>query len=518
MALKIGVDVGGTNTDAVILDDSDHLLAKFKTATSPDVTTGIRAAIVGVLAASPRLDRGAVRHAMLGTTHCTNAIVERRGLNRVGVIRIGAPATLAIKPMTGWPADLRASIGRFATIVGGGHEFDGREIAALDERGVREAVQRFGDEVDSVAIASVFAPVDASHEERAAILVRELLGPAIPVSLSHEIGSIGLLERENATILNAAVVSAARIAANAFRDAMEAEGIDARLYFTQNDGTLMALEYATRYPILTVASGPANSIRGAAFLSGLQDTLVVDIGGTSADVGVLARGFPRQSAVAVEIGGVRTNFRMPDLLAIGLGGGTRVHRGGDELRLGPDSVGYRLREEGLVFGGRTLTLSDVAVATGRATMGDASRVAGLDPRLVQEVGALTTAMLESAIDRMKTSAAAMPVVLVGGGSVIVADELAGVSAVYRPANFDVANAIGAAIAQCSGEIERVFALETVGRDQALEQARQLARAEAIRAGADPSNVEIVELEEVPLAYLPGSATRIKARAAGPLAR
>ncbi|MEZ4571318.1 MAG: hydantoinase/oxoprolinase family protein [Thermomicrobiales bacterium] len=95
------------------------------------------------------------------------------------------------------------------------------------------------------------------------------------------------------------------------------------MFFSQNDGTLMALEYATRYPILTVASGPANSIRGAAFLSRLEDAIVVDVGGTSTDIGILVKGFPRESSIAVDIGGVRTNFRMPDLISIALGGGTR---------------------------------------------------------------------------------------------------------------------------------------------------------------------------------------------------
>ena len=86
----------------------------------------------------------------------------------------------------------------------------------------------------------------------------------------------------------------------------------------------MALDYAIRYPVLTIGSGPANSLRGAAFLTGYADALVADVGGTSTDVGVLVGGFPRESAAAVEIGGIRTNFRMPDVLAIALGGGTIV--------------------------------------------------------------------------------------------------------------------------------------------------------------------------------------------------
>jgi hypothetical protein len=111
----------------------------------------------------------------------------------------------------------------------------------------------------------------------------------------------------------------------------------------------------------------------------------------------------------------------------------------------------------------------------------------------------------------------MPVVLVGGGSVVLPTALAGASTVNRPENYGVANAIGAAIAQCSGEIERIFSLDEYTRDEAMEAARQMAHDEAVRAGADPATVEIVDVHEVPLAYLPGNATRIRVRAAGDLA-
>jgi N-methylhydantoinase A/oxoprolinase/acetone carboxylase beta subunit len=278
----------------------------------------------------------------------------------------------------------------------------------------------------------------------------------------------------------------------------------------------MALDYAVRYPILTVASGPANSIRGAAFLSDVRDGVVVDVGGTSTDVGVLVHGFPRESSVTVEIGGVRTNFRMPDLVSIALGGGTRIHRDGS-LRLGPDSVGYRITEDALVFGGDTLTLSDVAVAAGLATMGDPSRVKSLDRSLVSAVLTRVRETCEDVIDRMKTSVDPIPVVLVGGGSVVIPAELAPAAEILRPAHYDVANAIGAAIAQCSGEIERVFSLDQHSRAEALDIAKQMAVDEAVRAGADAETVEIIDIQEVPMAYLPSSATQIRIRAAGDLA-
>src|SRR5919206_2081492 len=149
MKLRLGIDVGGTNTDAVVLDEQATLLARFKSPTTPDVSSGIRNALHGLVAAHPDLDLAAIGYAMLGTTHCTNAILERRNLNQVGLIRVGAPATLAIKPLVGWPDDLRQTIGGHYAIVEGGHEYDGREIRPLDSRAIAEAARSFRDEVDA---------------------------------------------------------------------------------------------------------------------------------------------------------------------------------------------------------------------------------------------------------------------------------------------------------------------------------------------------------------------------------
>jgi N-methylhydantoinase A/oxoprolinase/acetone carboxylase beta subunit len=256
-------------------------------------------------------------------------------------------------------------------------------------------------------------------------------------------------------------------------------------------------------------------MRGAAFLSGLKDAIVIDVGGTTTDVGVLQHGFPRVAALAVNIGGVRTNFRMPDTLSIGLGGGSIVQH--DPLKVGPQSVGYEITSKALVFGGDTLTTTDVVVAAGKAEVGDAAKVAHLDPTLAHAVEDRIEEMVNVAVDRMKTSAALMPVVVVGGGSILIQRPIAGASEIVKPAHFAVANAIGAAIAQIGGETDRIFSLAEMSREQALQQAKQEAADRAVAAGASASSIEIVEVEEVPLAYLPGNATRIMVKAIGDLA-
>lgn len=515
MPYRIGIDVGGTNTDAVILDDQLTPIAKIKTPTTADVTTGIYQAMSLVLNQTT-LDRSQIKYAMLGTTHATNAVVERKRLNQVAVIRIGLPATSAIKPLTGWPEDLKNAIGNMQYLIHGGHEFDGREIASLDEEAIRSIAQKVKGKATSIAVISVFSPVSNEHELRTAEILREELGE-IPISLSHEIGSMGLLERENATVLNAALVDVAKTTAQGFIEALAREGIQAKVYFGQNDGTLMAVEYAVRYPILTIACGPTNSIRGASFLAKTRNALVVDVGGTTTDVGVLVNGFPRESSMAVEIGGVRTNFRMPDLISIGLGGGSVIRLTESKVTIGPDSVGYRITEEARVFGGNTLTTSDIVTALGKAQIGDPQKVRDLDRKQLEPVYAQMIALAEDVIDRMKTSAEPMPVILVGGGSVLLPDELRGASEVLKPEHLEVANAIGSAIAQVSGQIERIFSIDEYGREGALNLAKEMAVQEAIKAGANPETIEIVEVDDVPLAYLPGNATKIRIKAAGDLA-
>lgn len=510
---RIGIDVGGTNTDAVILDERLAVVASVKRPTTVDTGDGVAAAIDAVLEASG-IDAALIGHAMLGTTHCTNAIVERRGLGRVGILRLGAPATTAVPPLEGWPEDLRAAIGDHAHLLDGGFEVDGRVLAPIDEDAVRAACARMRGEVDAVAVVGVFAPIDESQEERVAAIVTEELG--VPVSRSARIGSLGLLERENATVLNAALMRTLRQMAAGFVGALRERGIPATPYFGQNDGTLMQLEYALEFPVLTIGCGPTNSIRGAAHLSGATDALVVDIGGTTTDIGVLVDGFPRQSAHAVEIGGIRTNFRMPDVLSVGLGGGTIIRETAGGTTVGPDSVGYRLPQEGVAFGGGTLTATDIALAVGGAEIDGLAA-----PDVPADIGiAAWNAMreiLEDSIDRMKPNAAPVPVILVGGGGIIAPTVLDGVAELIRPDHFGAANAVGAALGEVAGQIEKIYRVDPSDQRASRADAAAEATERARLAGADPATIEVVAVEELPVAYSDGTAVLIRARAVGRLA-
>jgi N-methylhydantoinase A/oxoprolinase/acetone carboxylase beta subunit len=508
---RIGVDVGGTNTDAVVMSGTT-IVAAAKVATSEDVTSGLLRALreVQKLAGIAADDVGLV---VIGTTHFTNAVIERRRLTPTAAVRLCLPAAQVLPPMVDWPSDLRSVVSGPTYFTRGGVEFNGTPISSFD----LADIERIGSDIrqrgiTSIAITGVFSPVRSQFEQQAADILTACC-PDATITLSSQIGQLGFLERESATILNSSLRALANDTVNALLKGVRDCELLCPVFLSQNDGTLLNLERAAAFPVLTCASGPTNSMRGAAFLSGHKEAIVVDVGGTTTDVGQLHQGFPRHSATTVDIGGVRTNFRMPDVLSVGLGGGSIVRGGEAAVGLGPESVGFRLAERARVFGGDTLTATDIAVAAGRASIGDPKRVRDITPGFVQQCLQEIERILEGVVERCRTSKDPVPIIAVGGGSILVPSVVAGLR-VTQPEYFSCANAVGAAIAQVSGEVDRVYSLEVVARDQALAAAEKEARQKAIDAGARPDTLTVMEREDVPLAYLQGNATRVRVKVVG----
>jgi N-methylhydantoinase A/oxoprolinase/acetone carboxylase beta subunit len=210
---------------------------------------------------------------------------------------------------------------------------------------------------------------------------------------------------------------------------------------------------------------------------------------------------------------VRTLFRMPDLFSFGLGGGSHVSL--DPLSIGPLSVGYRLMRDGIAFGGRQLTTTDVAVAAGVLPIGDARMVTHLDAATVGRVFAEAKRMVEEALDRMKTEAGDVPLIAVGGGAFLIPDTMEGASRVIRVPHGDCANAVGAAIAQVSGECDQIF--REMARNDAIAAAQRIAADNAVAAGADRATIATIETEDMPIAYLPGNSLRVRVRVVGSVA-
>jgi len=170
---RIGIDVGGTNTDAVLLD-GERVVHAVKTPTTADVTTGIVTALATVMREGPA---GAIDAVMIGTTHFTNAVVQRRDLTRVAAVRIGLPASASLPPFCDWPEDLAAIVRGDVIMLEGGHEYDGRELVPFDASGMRTAAKRIrAAGIPAVAVASVFSPLNPGCEEAAA----EILPTNVP--------------------------------------------------------------------------------------------------------------------------------------------------------------------------------------------------------------------------------------------------------------------------------------------------------------------------------------------------
>jgi len=507
--MRIGIDVGGTNTDSVLIEGT-RIVKKSKTTTTEDITSGVRNSLIEILPSSVK-DLG-LDAVMIGTTHFTNALLQRNKLAKTASLRLCLPATQMLPPMVDWPEDIKASVKGYTYLVDGGFEFDGREISTLNDSQIRKAAHDMASNgVEALAISGIFSSVDSSQEQTAAQIIREET-PHIRISMSHEIGRVGVLERENATILNACLSTTSESVVGAFREAVDGLGLGSTLFLTQNDGTLMDADFATKYPVYSISSGPTNSMRGAAFLTGIQNAIVADIGGTSTDVGILRNGFPRESTVAVEVGGVRTNFRMPDVLSIALGGGSIVTT--SPIVIGPESVGLQLTERSLLFGGSIMTATDIAAAAGLVDIGDKSLLSNISKVDVDKALKMMNYMTEEVIDRLKFSSDDIPVILVGGGHFLIGNKLKGASEILRPENGEIANAIGAAIAQIGGQSESIYSLTEMSREEAVSTATDEAVKRAVSAGADPKTVIVVELEEIPLTYLPSNAIRVRVKVVG----
>lgn len=433
-------------------------------------------------------------------------MVERDAarLARVAVIRLCGPFGKHTIPCIDWPDDMRSLILGHYALVKGGLEVDGNLISDIDEEEIKQqckVIKELG--IKCIVVNGVFSPIDTTYqqEERASAIIKEAL-PGCHVVMSKEVANLGFLERENAAILNASILPFARKTIRSFQEPIKRLGLKCPVFITQNDGTVLSGEAASRLPIRTFSSGPTNSMRGAAYLvqgETKEALMVVDIGGTTTDVGLLlANGFPRQAAAYSEFAGVRMNFSCPDVKSIGLGGGSIVRLHDGKTTVGPESVGYKIQTEALVFGGSVPTATDYTVAADSTiAIGEPSRAEHLKDD-ASAFKAVVKQMLENVIDTMKTSPEPLPVLLVGGGAVIAPDDLKGASRVIKPQFSGVANAIGAAMARVSVVIDHVRSTEAKSIKSLIQEISEDAKNKAIDAGASEESVEIVEVETLPL--------------------
>jgi len=503
----IGIDIGGTNTDIVLVDQSKIIVKAFKTVTTSPLEMGVKTGLEMIFQ-DPTLKKSSVSGIFVGTTHATNAIVEEKNLYRVGLIRIAGQNPSSLRPCFGWSQTLLNAIFTGYENIDGGFECNLKEITPFSSTQAKEAILKLVDKkMESLAIIAVFSPISSKQELLLGDIAKNLLGSNFPISLSHEIGGIGFIERENATILNAALKKPMREGFVSLENLKNSLGFECPLYVTQNDGSLITLNEAIANPLLTISSGPTNSFIGASKLAGLTDAIIVDVGGTTTDIGIVQNGFPRRSMHNASIGGVTLNFRMPDVLSIGIGGGSLVTaKQNGEFKVGPESCGKNLTKESSVFGGKSLTLTDLASVTGLFEIPGKHPVQFADVN-AKQVMRQVYEKIQTGINLMKGKLSQLKIIYVGGGANIASQHLADSLEHYA-----VANAYGAALAEFSATIDTTLSL--TNRETVIDELKAKAIDLAVKKGACSQNVRIVDIQVIPYHYIPNQLARVIVTASG----
>lgn len=328
--LVLGIDTGGTYTDGALLDyGSRRVLATHKSLTTKrDLAVGIERVIDGIAIADP----AAVKMVSISTTLATNAIAEGKG-KRVALFLLGYDREL----LATFQMERRLATPHFF-FFRGGHDIQGNERESLDLEGIVAKAAAWQEEVDAIAVSGYFSPLNPAHENA----VFEALSQScdLPVVLGHQLSTkLGSIERATTAALNASLLSALKEFVAAVRRAMARRGIDAPLMVVRGDGTLMSDAFAGQTPVETIHSGPAASAIGGRFLSGVDDALVIDVGGTTTDIALVRRGEVTVSEEGATVDGYKTAVRAARLLSIALGGDSHLAlKQRMEMAIGPERV------------------------------------------------------------------------------------------------------------------------------------------------------------------------------------
>ena len=482
MKYTIGVDVGGTHTDIVFLDDKKVIARYKKIITSFDIFSSLTDGIDQMLGTEDTVEA-----IFLGTTVATNALLQASDLSRVGVIRLSGHYPDSIDVAQEWPLHLKDGVLIDFCTVSGGHECDGREITPLDYKQLCDAAEYLIKKGSSVIVINgSFSFLYPAHEEESARFLSSLF-PDISIYCSYRCGSLGFIERENAALLNAALK---KIFLKAFETMNElASRYSCELFMVQNDGTIMSFTDALDFPIRTISAGPTNSCIGAAALTGLKDAFVVDVGGTSTDIGLLQNGYPRRSLRTVEIGGVTISAVSPDICSIALGGGTIVSFD-KEFYLENKSVGKDLYSKARIFGGDILTLTDVAYCAGALKHISSQADPLVSPSVAQKI-------LQQAWDKIEVlcfqlhslQSNDVPIILVGGGAQLFST-CSFKKKVIIPEMAGVANAYGASLAKIAAVSDSIVYFSRINRHEYMASTeKELKEKVEMQGGKYPVLVE-----------------------------
>ncbi|OMH30540.1 hydantoinase/oxoprolinase N-terminal domain-containing protein [Motiliproteus sp. MSK22-1] len=329
MSFRLGIDTGGTYTDAVLVNDQQKVVATFKSLTTRhDLTIGIGNALKGL----PNELLQNITLISLSTTLTTNSVVEGQG----APVCVLLPGYNERQLEQSGLCDIVSADAAF--ILAGGHNATGEEQEPLDEDAAREAILKLKDSVSAFAISSMFGTRNSSHELKLRSMVESLSGK--PVACGHELASsLGAPQRALTAVLNARMVPYIQRLITSVKQILVDHQIDAPLMIVKGDGSLVNTETALQQPVATVLSGPAASVVGACALSGLKNAIVADMGGTTTDIAIVTNGQPELCSEGAKVGDWQPMVEAVRVYSVGLGGDSEVHfSAGGSLGIGPRRV------------------------------------------------------------------------------------------------------------------------------------------------------------------------------------
>jgi N-methylhydantoinase A/oxoprolinase/acetone carboxylase beta subunit len=519
----VGLDVGGTHTDVVVLEGRE-IVSKVKLLTDPDNL--LEAVCLGIATAIEELPRQSIQRVVVSTTLATNAIVQGNT----------EPVGLLVSSGPGMNPNLFA-IGEHYYPVRGVIDHRGREIAPIDDPEVREIGKKLRlDGVRNLALVSKFSVRNPGHEIR----MRDLLTDGFKtVTLGHQVsGHLNFARRIATAYLNAAVVGISREFYQAVQGCLEKENIQVPLEILKADGGTMAQQGSQQYAVETILSGPAASVVGTlAFADHTREEVILDIGGTTTDIAILVDGAPLLKPLGIRIGGYNTLVRGLRTVSIGVGGDSWVRVEDGELKVGPERKG-----RALAYGGPEPTPTDALVTLDAVQGGEKERILQGMKRLAEEMGMGVKEAAEAVVEKtcgcileavglLVDRVNRQPVytihellegrviqpskmIIIGGPAKELAPRLQSLSGwvVEVPSNYEVANAIGAAVARttCQVTVLADTALGTVcapeegyvagiergaNKRDVIQICLDLLHQKALRLGAHRDEVEMELLED-----------------------
>ncbi|MFJ5622845.1 hydantoinase/oxoprolinase N-terminal domain-containing protein [Peribacillus loiseleuriae] len=517
--MKLGIDVGGTHTDAVILRNDGKLLSWKKQLTSSDIISSIELAAKEVLS-----EAGIAPHQIdgvfVGTTHVQNALYQPVNLSKTALVRITKKPSL-VEPAVLWPNHIKKYIEKVYHLKSF-YDYTGTmsETTTPSHDEIKQiCIDIEKNKIESICIVGVYSPLYEAEEIYIWESIKSYL-PEISITMSHEIASIGFIERENATLLNAIFSKVIRQAMIDLSVLCKKLLLNCPCWITQNDGSLMEIQEAIDYPIFTIGSGVTNSFRGASILSGLKECIVVDFGGSTIDIGKILNGQPEASLGSTSIFSIDVNMQVPKMYSLPYGGGSLISVKKESVQIN-ETIVSNLEQQGISWGGNTWTLTDSFLKVYPGSFSDekmtSKGLSKLSTEACQKVINKVTGEIKEKINRLELKSEGFPVVLVGGGSSLLVDRLFGkYKKVYHPAGHHISNAIGACFAPLSAKTDKVFWLNDRTKQEIIEDETKILFQQLLDKGAKSESIELVSIEEFPFDYLKGEVLRIRLKALGDL--